>query len=109
MALVPPQFPQSLAAVDELSHRMALLCAGIPDRLLREDCRAPVKHADETGWWTNGYNIGMRKSEILKLMRDRVDLKTSIIRLRLENTNTEARRVIPLTKELSVTLKKVTI
>ena len=37
-------------------HRVARLFAEIPDRLTREYRQAPVKHADETGWRTNGHN-----------------------------------------------------
>ena len=55
------------------------------------------------------YHTGMRKSEILKLTWDGVDLKAGIIRLRPEDTKTEEGRIIPLTKELSETLKGATI
>jgi integrase len=55
------------------------------------------------------YHTGMRKSEILNLAWDRVDLKTGVIRLRPEDTKTQEGRVIPLTKELSETLKNATI
>jgi len=40
----------------EMFHRVARLFAEIPDRLTREYRQAPVKHADETGWRTNGHN-----------------------------------------------------
>ena len=40
----------------EIFHRLARLCTGIPDQLLTEYRRAPVKHADETSWRTNGTN-----------------------------------------------------
>jgi len=43
-------------SVVEVFHRVARLLAGIPDRLIQEYRRAPVKHADETGWRTNGHN-----------------------------------------------------
>jgi transposase len=33
---------------------LARLCAGIPDQLMAEYRRAPVKHADETSWRTDG-------------------------------------------------------
>jgi integrase len=55
------------------------------------------------------YHTGMRKSEILRLTWDRVDLKAGMIRLRPEDTKTEEGRIIPLTKELSETLKNATI
>ena len=55
------------------------------------------------------YYTGMRKSEILKLRWDRVDLRAGEIRLRPEETKTEEGRIIPMTKELSETLKNVTI
>jgi transposase len=40
----------------EIFHRVARLCASIPDQLMAEYRQAPVKHADETGWRTNGHN-----------------------------------------------------
>jgi transposase len=40
----------------EIFHRLARRCAGIPDQLMAEYRRAPVKHADETSWRTNGHN-----------------------------------------------------
>ncbi len=40
----------------EIFHRMARLLAGVPARLAAEYRQAPVKHADETGWRTNGHN-----------------------------------------------------
>jgi integrase len=55
------------------------------------------------------YHTGMRKSEILKLTWDRVDLNAGVIRLRPEDTKTEEGRIIPLTKELSEMLKNATI
>lgn len=55
------------------------------------------------------YHTGMRKSEILNLTSDRVDLKTGVIHLRPEDTKTQEGRIIPLTKELSETLKNATI
>jgi integrase len=55
------------------------------------------------------YHTGMRRSEILGLTWDRVDLKAGVIRLRPENTKTREGRSIPLTKELSETLRNATI
>jgi len=40
----------------EIFHRVARLFARIPERLIQEYRLAPVKHADETGWRTNGHN-----------------------------------------------------
>jgi transposase len=39
----------------EVFHRLARLFAHVPDRLAEEYRQAPVKHADETGWRTNGH------------------------------------------------------
>ena len=40
----------------EIFHRVARLFSGVPDRLIEEYRKAPVKHSDETGWRTNGKN-----------------------------------------------------
>jgi transposase len=40
----------------EIFPRVARLCASIPDQRMAEYRQAPVKHADETGWRTNGRN-----------------------------------------------------
>jgi transposase len=40
----------------EIFHRVARLFASIPERLIQEYRQAPVKHADETSWRTNGHN-----------------------------------------------------
>ena len=40
----------------EIFHRLARLFASLPDLLIEEYRQAPVKHADETGWRTNGQN-----------------------------------------------------
>jgi transposase len=37
-------------------HQLARRLAAVPQRLLLEYRRAPVKHADETGWRTDGHN-----------------------------------------------------
>jgi transposase len=42
--------------VVEVFHRVARLFASMPERLIQEYRQAPVKHADETGWRTNGHN-----------------------------------------------------
>lgn len=39
----------------EVFHRVARLFASIPDRRIQEYRQAPVKHADETSWRTNGH------------------------------------------------------
>ena len=43
-------------ALVHLFHRLAALFAGVPDKLIQQYRRAPVKHADETGWRTHGKN-----------------------------------------------------
>ena len=53
------------------------------------------------------YGTGMRKQEILKLKRDRVDLKAGFIRLKAEDTKTREGRAIPLDKSLIQTLRTV--
>ena len=37
-------------------HRLARLFAGIPEKLIEQYRRSPVRHADETGWRTGGKN-----------------------------------------------------
>jgi hypothetical protein len=44
------------SAMVEIEHRLARLLAGIPARLIDQYRQAPVKHADETGWRTDGAN-----------------------------------------------------
>jgi integrase len=51
----------------------------------------------------------MRKSEILKLTRDRIDFERGVIRLRPEDTKTQEGQLVPVTKELSETLRNATI
>lgn len=43
-------------ALTEVFRRIARLLGGVPDKLIHEYRQAPVKHADETGWRTNGRN-----------------------------------------------------
>jgi transposase len=43
-------------ALVQCLHRLGRLFTGVPDQLLREYRRAPAKHADETGWRTDGHN-----------------------------------------------------
>jgi len=43
-----------LGAVFEILHRMAALFRGVMGKLVEEYRQAPVRHADETGWRTDG-------------------------------------------------------
>lgn len=43
-------------SLTEIFHRCARLFEGIPQKLIEEYRQAPVKHADETGWRTEGKN-----------------------------------------------------
>ncbi|HMK37449.1 MAG TPA: transposase [Desulfomonilaceae bacterium] len=43
-------------SLTEIFHRCARLFEGIPQKLVEEYRQAPVKHADETGWRTDGKN-----------------------------------------------------
>ena len=43
-----------LGAVFEILHRMAALFRGVLGKLIEEYRQAPVRHADETGWRTDG-------------------------------------------------------
>lgn len=43
-------------ALTEVFGRIARLLGSVPEKLIQEYRRAPVKHADETGWRTNGRN-----------------------------------------------------
>jgi len=40
----------------DIFHRLARLLGTVPERLIEQYRSAPVKHADETGWRTNGKN-----------------------------------------------------
>lgn len=40
----------------EVFHRLSRLLAAVPDKLIQQYRQSPVKHADETGWRTNGKN-----------------------------------------------------
>jgi len=40
----------------EAFHRLADIFRAVPEKLIEQYRRAPVKHADETGWRTNGHN-----------------------------------------------------
>ena len=43
-------------SLTEIFHRCARLFEGVPQKLIEEYRQAPVKHADETGWRTDGKN-----------------------------------------------------
>jgi transposase len=43
-------------ALVEIFHRLARVLGPVPERLIEQYRNAPVKHADETGWRTNGKN-----------------------------------------------------
>ena len=43
-------------SLTEIFHRCARLFERVPERLIEEYRQAPVKHADETGWRTDGKN-----------------------------------------------------
>lgn len=43
-------------SLGEIFHRVARVFASSPERLIQEYRLAPVKHADETGWRTNGHH-----------------------------------------------------
>jgi hypothetical protein len=43
-------------ALVQVFHRLAGLFARVPEELIQHYRRAPAKHADETGWRTNGKN-----------------------------------------------------
>jgi transposase len=44
------------SAMIGIEHRLARLFAKIPPRLIEQYSQSPVKHADETGWRTDGAN-----------------------------------------------------
>jgi len=48
------QIPYS--AIVEIQHRLSRLFGGVIQKLIEEYRRSPVKHADETGWRTDGGN-----------------------------------------------------
>ena len=54
-----------------------------------------------------GYHTGMRKSEILNLQWDRIDLKNGFIRLKPEDTKGNEGRLIPLNNELTEMFKNI--
>ena len=52
------------------------------------------------------YQTGMRTSEILKLTRNRIDLKGRLVRLKAEDTNKDDIRQVPLTTDLTTLLRR---
>ncbi len=46
----------SLGAVVDILHRMAALFRGVMGKLVEDYRQAPVRHADETGWRTDGHS-----------------------------------------------------
>jgi len=48
------QLGLGLGAVFDILHRMAALFRGVMGKLIEEYRQAPVRHADETGWRTDG-------------------------------------------------------
>jgi len=61
-------------------HRLAALLAPVGPRLLHEYRRAPVKHADETGWRTDGHNgyVWLFATKTLSLFRFRQTRSASV-------------------------------
>lgn len=56
MGRIEAQLGISYAAMVQIQHRLAQLFGGVVNRLIEEYRRSPVKHADETGWRTDGSN-----------------------------------------------------
>ena len=56
MGRISEYFGIGAGSLAKLFRRCARLFEGVPDRLIEEYRRAPVKHADETGWRTDGKN-----------------------------------------------------
>jgi integrase len=101
---VPPDNPMASINMDrENNERDRVLSKEEFDRLLAV-APAHLKPILLTAYYT-----GMRRSELLKLTWDRVNLKAGVIRLRPENTKTQGGRIIPLTKELTQMLQTFTI
>ena len=63
-------------------HQLARRLARVPDRLLLEFRRAPVKHADETGWRTDGHNgyAWLFCTTLISLFRFRQSRSASVAR-----------------------------
>lgn len=56
MGRICEQMEIGAGALVEVFHTLAKLFHSIPQRLIEEYRRSPVKHADETGWRINGKN-----------------------------------------------------
>jgi hypothetical protein len=63
-------------------HQLARRLASVPQRLLLEYRRAPVKHADETGWRTDGHNgyAWLFCTALISLFRFRQSRSASVAR-----------------------------
>lgn len=63
-------------------HQLARRLARVPERLLLEYRRAPVKHADETGWRTDGHNgyAWLFCTTLISLFRFRQSRSASVAR-----------------------------
>jgi transposase len=61
-------------------HRLARLFAAVPERLLLQYRASPVKHADETGWRTDGHNgyAWLFATEVLSIFRFRSTRAASV-------------------------------
>jgi len=55
MGRICEQVAVDLGALIKIFHRVAKLFSSIPIRLIEQYRQAPVKHADETGWPTDGH------------------------------------------------------
>lgn len=55
MGRICEQLGIGLGALIEIFHRLAKIFAPIPIRLIEQYRKAPVKHADETGWPNDGH------------------------------------------------------
>ena len=80
----------------------------VRDRIIaKEEYTAMMEHAKDhiRGIITMGYFTGMRKSEILSLTWDKVDLANKMIRLKASDTKDRQPRNIPISPELYDMLK----
>lgn len=56
MGRIEAQIGISYAAMVQMLHRLARVFEPVVDRLIQDYRRSPVKHADESGWRTDGSN-----------------------------------------------------